>query len=188
MQSSWMKVRWLLSHPADACASDPRRQVQDTNWQGLASQGCVTPWWVREWSSVRGTETWHQSRGRHFVANKQFSICFHKWRKQASRLMTWVKSVINMFTYICQFSDKTLPAAQRLLGHYALVYWSYCSDQKEIITLRFFLSLMTTVFIISMWESVPTSVTPAHRENALRGLIITTKQQLNQAVLRFTSS
>lgn len=33
MQSSWTKVRWPISHPADACTSDPRRQVGDTNWQ-----------------------------------------------------------------------------------------------------------------------------------------------------------
>lgn len=49
MQSSWTKVRWPISHPADACTGDPRRQVGDTNWQRAPPQSRVNPWWVRDW-------------------------------------------------------------------------------------------------------------------------------------------
>lgn len=38
LKSSWTKVRWPISHPADACSSDPQRQVGDTNWQSALAE------------------------------------------------------------------------------------------------------------------------------------------------------
>lgn len=49
IQSSWTKVRWPISHPADACTSDPRRQVEDTNWQRAPSQSRVEPMVGEAW-------------------------------------------------------------------------------------------------------------------------------------------
>lgn len=47
--------------------------------------------------------------------------------------MTWVNSAIDLFTCIQQFSDKTPSAAQRLLSHCTLAYWSLTFSKEHVL-------------------------------------------------------